>query len=116
MAKTFQCPAQITGISTKADRSLSIRLTTDREMSAEEAVLLMSYVQQSGWFLFRANEFTDEDVPAGDARDSRKTPSQRLRGVLYRVFELTGKTKGEFDSWYVGEMERIIDHYKAKLE
>jgi len=115
MARTFQCAAQITGVSTKADRSLSVRLCTSREMPPDETTLLISYVQREGWFLFRENEFKDEDVPAGDAVDDFKTPGQRLRGVLYKIFRQTGKPAGEFDAWYRNEMEKIITHYKNKI-
>ena len=114
--RTFQIAAQLTGISTRADNSIGMRFTTCKEvLDKDELVTLFSYNHQIGYLLFRENAFNDEDIPAGDAQDDRKTPSQRLRGVLYRVFETTGKPKGEFNQWYLNEMERIIDHYKDKL-
>ena len=115
--RTFQIAAQLTGISTRADNSIGIRFVTSTEIiNKDELVTLLSFNHAMGWLLFRENAFKDEDVPAGDATDSRRTPSQRLRGVLYRVFEATGKPKGEFNQWYLNEMERIIDHYKGKLD
>jgi len=116
MSRTFQVAAQLIGISTRADNSIGMRFVTNKEvLDKEELVTLFSYNHQLGWLLFRENAFDDVDIPAGDAQDSHKTPSQRLRGVLYRVFELTGRPKGEFNAWYLNEMERIIDHYKDKL-
>ena len=116
MARTFQIPAQITSVSIRGDRSARISATTDKEVSSEDMTTLMSFIRNSGWFLFRENAFNHDDVPAGDAPDGRKTQSQRLRNVLYRVFELTGKPASEFNAWCTDEMERIITHYKKKLD
>jgi len=115
MPTTFQTAATITRISTRADGSMGLSVVT-QELQDKDIATLLKYRNSYGWFLFKENEFKDEEVPAGEARDERKTPCQRLRGVLYRNFELTGKPKGEFDNWYRGEMERIIDHFKKKLD
>lgn len=115
MARTFQVPAMLTGLSTRARKEYGLRFVTNYEMSTEDAVTMLSFHNQRGWLLFRENEFNDDEVPAGDSPDSRKTPGQRLRGVLYRVFQETGKPVGEFNSWYVSQMESIIQHFKDKL-
>lgn len=44
----------------------------------------------------------------------KKSPSQRLRAVLYRVHEQTGLNI-DFESFYATELERMIEHYKSKL-
>lgn len=44
-----------------------------------------------------------------------KTPSQRLRGVLYRVWE-QGDRKYDFPIWYESQLDKIINKYKAILE
>lgn len=49
-----------------------------------------------------------------------KTPSQRLRGVLFAVFaheKETGKlSKDEmFESWYAAQMEKLITFCKKRL-
>ena len=44
-----------------------------------------------------------------------KTASQRLRAVLYRVWE-QGDQKYDFVLWYESQMERIINKYKSTLE
>jgi hypothetical protein len=48
--------------------------------------------------------------------DNLKTPSQRLRGILYRNFEQDGKGYRDFNTYYIAEMERICEHYKNKLD
>jgi hypothetical protein len=44
-----------------------------------------------------------------------KTPSQRLRAVMYVWFRQS-KAQGEFEDFYKREMERIIETYKGHLE
>lgn len=43
-----------------------------------------------------------------------KTPSQRLRGVLYVLWEQTGKS-GDFETFYRQKMEGLINLIKNKL-
>lgn len=49
-------------------------------------------------------------------KSKNKSPSQRLRNVLYRVHENSGGDKDDFDKFYGSEVERIIEHYKSKIE
>ena len=44
-----------------------------------------------------------------------KSPSQRLRAVLYRVCEQMGN-KEHFEQYYSSEMENIISNYKSRLD
>lgn len=57
------------------------------------------------------------DVPEGNAPENRgeKTPSQRLRAVLYVWWEQQGKQGGDFEFFYRQHMEKLIDHIKEKL-
>jgi hypothetical protein len=59
------------------------------------------------------DKIIDEEV----MKDGRKikTQSQRMRAVLYRVWETTTQTQ-DFDQWYNSETEKIIEHYKTKLD
>lgn len=44
-----------------------------------------------------------------------KTHSQRLRAVLFLLYEQDAKGYVTFESYYADLMERIINHYKTKL-
>jgi hypothetical protein len=50
-------------------------------------------------------------------KDGRKvkTQSQRLRAVLYRCWETSPQVQ-DFDQYYNTETEKIIEHFKKKLE
>jgi len=116
--RTFQIPAQITGVSTKSDRSLSIRVVTEKEMGPEETAHLMQYVRRTGWMLFRANEFSDSDTPISDAPRGHNTPAQELRSKLFRLFkqEHPDKPEREFNPFYEQWMSRITEKIKDKLD
>lgn len=48
--------------------------------------------------------------------DNLKTPSQRLRAILFRNFEQDSKGYKDFGTYYMAEMDRICEHYKTKLD
>jgi len=45
-----------------------------------------------------------------------KTPSQRLRAVLFLLWEQDKKGFISAEAYYDDLMERIINHYKTKLD
>lgn len=49
------------------------------------------------------------------ATQKNKSPSQRLRSVLHVYFSQQGYSI-DFDDFYKTELEKIISHYKTKLE
>jgi hypothetical protein len=93
---------EIGTITTTKDKGLKIVLYTP-ELSAVDMVLLFE-AQKKG--------IADEiDV---DYTQEGKTPSERLRNVLYAVFK-DQKVVWIFDDYYRAEMEKVINVYKAKL-
>lgn len=109
----------LTGVSTRADGSLGLRIATP-EMTAEEAVVLMKLTKINLDMtlepLGQANETPIEVKGEIDA----KTPSQRLRGVLYALFSYekeTGKTPKDelFTVFYERKIEKVIAWIKTKL-
>lgn len=116
MAKTFQSPATLTGITAKVDGGLAIRFVT-KELTPEEKLTALEFQNTYGHVLFRENEFKPEDVPTKDAEnDETKSPSTRLRNVLFVYWEQRKKNKTDFDTFYRQEMNKIIEVVKDKLE
>jgi len=71
-----------------------------------------------GYIVHSANDdITIADVPEvlADSGLEGKSPSQRLRNVLYVKWSQSS-TKAAFDVWYISAMERLIDSVKAQLE
>lgn len=100
----------------KVDRSVRLEFET-REMSGSEVATLTDLRQSEGWLLFSPNELTITDIPdeKADSMTGRKTQAQRLRAVLYKVWESGGKG-GTFEDFYQRNMETIIDKFKEKID
>lgn len=107
-------PAQLTRISRRADRSVSLGFVTGLEISPQNLMIMDTFYQSEGWLLFKENEVKQEEVPKEDADLTQKTQSERLRGVLYRTWERT-KTNMTWEEFYKQKMEEIILHFKEKL-
>jgi hypothetical protein len=45
----------------------------------------------------------------------RKTPGQRLRATIYVWWQQAGE-QGDFETFYLHKMEKIIEGVKSKLE
>jgi len=63
-------------------------------------------------------EFTNKQFDEFDARQS-KSPSKRLRNVLWVLFKQDGGDivdGNKFKEWYDKKLEEIITHYKGKIE
>ncbi len=113
MAK-FTAPAILTRIAYLKDGGLSIGFSTN-ELKDEEKLIASRFHNKFGWLLFSENEMNDTDIRHGQADDTGKTPSQRLRAVLFVYWKQLGE-QGDFDDFYRTQMNRIIDGLKAKLD
>jgi hypothetical protein len=111
-----QMPAILSGVSSRKDRSYALRFET-RELRGSEAAILLDELQAEGWLLFSSNELTEADIPdeKADSMTGQKTQAQRLRGVIFRLWEQNGK-KGNSEEYYRSVMESLIEQLKEKLE
>ena len=102
----------------KKDKSVSLTFVTDIEQSTDQFMEIDRLIGSRGFIHYSdRGELTQEEIETLDKIDIElegKTKSQRLRSVLY-VF---AKQKGveDFKSFYSDTMEKIIEHYKSKLE
>tara|TARA_R100001129_G_scaffold170293_1_gene139629 strand:- start:1990 stop:2382 length:393 start_codon:yes stop_codon:yes gene_type:complete len=117
-------------VSTLADGSLRIYVGTP-ELAQETMVNLFRLIRKPGYVLISANHINQDQIDAvekvtSNSEFNEKTPSQRMRGVLYKLWEktqpktLNGDTGEmeyvEFDLFYKRQMNKIIDHFKTKLD
>jgi len=110
----IKLPVYFTRFGSKADGSAGLGFNT-QELSAADFAILKENLNEYGWLVFRPNEFQEEDIPQQDAEDPEKTPSKRLRAVLFILWQQTGK-KGNFEAYYHEQMDKIIEHIKTKLD
>ena len=116
----FQAVAEVTKIETLA-KGLKIILHTN-ELSPEQMTTILSLYEKQGWFLFKESEISEIDVkglPDLILEPNEKSPSQRLRAVLYRIWEQSGglqrHDKLSADQHYRNSMEKIIEDLKTRL-
>jgi hypothetical protein len=110
----FQAPAILHVGSPTKDRGMRIRLETN-EISDEEKLMLLKFDGTFGWILFSPNAFKDTDLPTEQAEDKNKTPSKRLRSVLFIRWKQLGE-KGDFETFYRDSIEKIINRIKETLD
>ena len=116
-------------VSTLADGSLRIFVGTP-ELSKETMVNVFNLIKRPGYVLISANSINQDQIDAVEkastnAEFSEKTPSQRMRAVIYKLWEktqpksLNGDGEMEyvdFDLFYKRQMNKIIEHFKTKLD
>ena len=114
MSKRILVPAQISAVRPLNDGSFSVTFHTN-ELGDADKLVLVNALNMVGWALLSENEVGEEDIPVQDSEFESKTPSQRFRGVLFILWKQTGEV-GDFDNFYKTEMEKIINHFKNKLD
>jgi siroheme synthase (precorrin-2 oxidase/ferrochelatase) len=115
--KVLKIPSQIGKIETMADKGLKVVVYT-QELTSEDKALILELQNMLGWFVFSEAELEPEDLvslPKIKAEfRSEKTPSERLRAVLY-VYWDQASIKTPFDDFYKKYIENLIEKIKEKI-
>jgi hypothetical protein len=109
----LKIPSVISKVSTMSDGSLRLQIDT-QELAGVDKGELMELHNKMGWMVFSETGIKEEDIPSDLIEEGQKTPSQRLRAVLYVLWEK--KQVGTFEDFYRKTLEKLIDHYKIKIE
>lgn len=107
-------PSILHKISTLVDGSVRITLDT-REMDSKAMAELFDLRGREGYAFFSPDPIQEVSIPDQPAEQGKKTQSQRLRAVLYILWEQQG-AKGDFNTFYDTQMNRLIDFIKQKLD
>lgn len=112
----FQLPAHIGTPRFKKDGSATLTFFT-QEIADNQVVeiLNMGRRDELGWLLWSPNKFQTGDIPTAPATDDKKTPAQRLRGILFVLWKQEG-SRGNYEDFYTERMNKLIDMIKAKLD
>lgn len=98
-------------------RSVRITFDTQETLTPEQKAELFDMNEKLGYLFFfdkpNATIKTDE-LPDIQLEDGEKSPSHRLRAVLYIWWQQNG-SKDDFELFYRRWMERTIDQIKQKL-
>jgi hypothetical protein len=121
MSRKIFFPAILEGVRTRSDRTLAITFGT-QELSPEDAGVIFSMLQSMMYVAVKEEMFTREEekvldeLQADAVEFQGKTPSQRLRAVLYKNFQIDNQGFSTFTRYYEHQMERIVNAFKSKLE
>jgi|ERR1035437_5772080 hypothetical protein len=111
-----QFSALLDGISARKDHTLAIRLGS-QELTPEESSYLFSLMGSQLWVGIAETEIKELEVPEIlPEMVGEKSPSLRLKAVLYKLWELKTDQKEPFPRFYENTMFRIIENYKNKLD
>jgi len=114
--KAVKHKGNIGSISAKKDGSLSYRVDTP-ELSAEEKAVFFGLQNLNVEILINPFE-TKEEVELTEVKKDldSKTPSQRLRAVLFLLWRKAPEGNEFFDTYYEKKMNGFIEHLKGKLD
>jgi len=111
--------AQLESFRSLKDRTIKLSFET-QEPTPEQLQEIALNNQKFGYLIFSGSQLSDEQLKAienssNDLYDAQKTPSKRLRNVLYVWFEQDSKGFTTFEDFYHYQMNAVIDNIKQKL-
>ena len=112
--------AQLESFRSLKDRTLKLSFITN-EPTPEDLQEIAKCSGQFGFLAFKDEAFNNEEIEIvetlkADFEETGKTESQRLRGVLYRLWEQKPEGYKIFADFYRAKMETLINHFKTKLD
>lgn len=113
----LKVPAEISRVQTMSDGGLRLFVDT-QEVGPEDKGLIMGLHKKLGWFLFAETQIAEEEtlnLPEIKLEQGQKTESQRMRAVLFLVWQKKGK-QGMFDDFYKKWMNGSIEKLKELLD
>ena len=121
MIKAIIIPAQIEGIATRSDKTLKLVIGT-QELPPNEAGRLFGMNQRMAYIAIKEEAFQQKEIDnveqlSVNPDDTKnRTPSQRLRAVLYVLWKESPQGHPTFDSFYSQKIEQMISHFKDKID
>lgn len=118
MSAAFQLFVTVEAMSTRMDNQVVVKLST-QELKPEDAATLFGLRGKQCFCAFLETEINLSDIqPPKEEPEfkDQKSPSARLRNVLFVWWTQQGKPLGNFETWRAGKMEEFIENIKAELE
>lgn len=104
--------ATISSISAKVDGSIGYRINTPELNHDEKAIIFELQNQNVEVTIIPTGE---KDIVEVKTEKNDKTPSQRLRSVMYILWTQNNEGNEIFDSFYQRKMNAIIEKLKEKI-
>jgi hypothetical protein len=107
------------GYRPRKDKSFTLTFST-QELATDTVIDIANLHNRHGVMYFAEKEtLSPEELTMLDEVEidiGVKSPSQRLRNVLYVLHEQLGGNKDNFKDFYQQQIERFITQIKSKLE
>ncbi len=116
--KAITVAVHVTNISTRSDKSLGIRMVTAKEIDPAGAASLFELQNMECSVLIQPTSVETDGLKEIKGEWDTKTPSQRLRAslfVLWKYLTDTNQIEISFETFYLKEMENILNTIKQKL-
>jgi hypothetical protein len=108
----------IESLSTRKDKSIKVSIGT-QELSPKESAELFQMSQQFCYIAIKPEPFQHEEIDTINSLKTEfseiKSPSKRLRAILYRNFELNNEGYQDFNMFYFAKMDEICEMFKSNL-
>lgn len=111
--KAIKTQIQINSIRSKVDGSLGLTMETP-ELRNEEKVAFMELQNIPCNILIEPIDIPSEDILEVDKGAGEKTPSQRLRAIIFRFWKDKG-IGGDFEIYYRKSVNKVISDISEKL-
>lgn len=111
--------AQVEGVRTRKDRTLAVTLGTQELSPAQAGELVQLNGKVCAVYISSKETIPQKELDQVDAIDQEfngKTQSQRIRNVLYKLFEQDPEGHKTFDNYYEAKTEKYIEHLKSKIK
>lgn len=110
---------QVESIASRKDKTIKLTIGT-QELSPKQASDVFLLNQEFCYFGIKIEPFhkLEEEIIDNLKTEYKesKSPSQRLRSILYKNFEQNPEGYTDFNNYYVSKMDLICNHYKSKLD
>lgn len=116
--KPLQIEADLHGFQSLATGGIKFTFTTLENVEPEQLTQFFRLKDKRGHLLFAVREFEFQDMinlPKVEVQPSKKSKSKQLRDVLWVLWN-QGKKDVDFESFYSDMMDKLINHYKQKIE
>jgi len=112
--KTIKLNTVLNSASSRKDRSMRLSLETP-ELTTQERAEIMELQGINLDTYFKPLDAESDGIVTIDKDVNTKSQAQRFRSILFLLWKQNGAS-GEFHDYYRTEYEKIINHYKSKIE
>lgn len=111
--------AQIEGLASRKDKTIKVTFGT-QELSPVDAAQVFQLNQKFCYIAIKEENFQQDEIDDVESLktdlETNKTPSQRLRGILYINYQQNNEGYKDFTTYYIAKMEVLCEHFKSKLD